>query len=98
MAKNPEDGSSRAGNLARAAGAAFAGENATLTERSVATGLAAPLGAPSSPPEFLAEPGPPKRRSGLIVAGSAIAALVLVGIVLAVSGVFSSSGNAKHGT
>jgi hypothetical protein len=58
LAKQPPDRYQSAGDLGRAAMAVAQGENVPLIEGSVATGEAAPRGAP------VAGPGPERRRSG----------------------------------
>jgi hypothetical protein len=69
MAKNPDDRYPSAGDLARDAAAAAAGQRAMLLERSVATGSAAPAGAapPTAPPGK--PPGPPPAGSTTVGPG-----------------------------
>jgi hypothetical protein len=80
MAKAPEDRYPSAGDLARAAVAAAEGGAVAQPERSVAAGVAAPGGAPST----ILSPRPVKRRrwlpalAGLALAAAAVLALVLL--------------------
>ncbi len=87
MAKDPDERYPSAGDLGRAAIAAAEGQRATVLERSVATGQAAPRSAAP------ATPGTGPRVSGraAAVAGAALAAIVIA--ALAIGGVFGSNGH-----
>jgi hypothetical protein len=66
MAKTPDDRYPSAGDLARDAVAAAEGQRATLLERSVATGPAAPAGAARPTAPAGEPPGPPAAGAGMI--------------------------------
>jgi predicted Ser/Thr protein kinase len=105
IAKHPDDRYASAGDLGRDAIAAAEGRLPRLLERSVATGAAAPAGAlpagSAGPPAGGPTSGPGAARagrsrreaSGRLAALSGGALAVLVTLVLAVSGVFGSSGH-----
>ncbi len=108
MAKDPADRYASAGDLGQDAIAAAAGQRATLLERSVATGRAAPKGtAPTSPAG--PTPGPPAARAPTVPGGtvrrlntriaalSGLALAVILAGALAIGGVFGSGGHGSNG-
>jgi predicted Ser/Thr protein kinase len=98
MAKDPAGRYPSAGDLSRAAAEAAHGRQATVVERSVATGQAAPAGADAATvieaPERSAPSGRGRRR-GLIVGGGVAALIAVVGIVVAIA---ASSSGGSHAT
>jgi hypothetical protein len=106
MAKRPEDRYPSAGDMGRAAKAALEGIAVSHPEASVGVGAAAPaetrerpaaqtIGtpAPAPPPASRdAAPGKGRSRRRVLVALAGLGALVAIGVVLAVAGVFGGSG------